>query len=893
MTIPQGTQFGPYKILEQIGSGGMGEVYRATDARLGRDVAIKILPASFASDADRLRRFEQEARSVAALNHPNILAVYDIGQQDAAPYLVSELLDGQSLRVLLETGALPQRKAIESGVQIAHGLAAAHDRGIVHRDLKPENIFILRDGRIKILDFGLAKLAQPEAASSDATLAQSHTSAGTVLGTAGYMAPEQVRGDAVDARTDIFAFGAVLYEMLSGIRAFKKDTAVETMTAVMREDPPDLADATRATAHPISPALDRIVRRCLEKSPEQRFQSAKDLSFALSSLSGSDTTSSVRAANVVATPGTNYLRWAAIAAAIIVATVMSWMFLRRQAAPTIQMQFSIAGTEEVSISHMALTLDGTQLAFVAPDPETELPMIWVQRVGSATITPIAGTLGASFPFWSPDNRSIGYFAHSKLWRISATGGSPQQLALALAGRGGTWNRQNIILFAPDADSGLYRVNADGSGFAPVTNALLDKFDADNHRWPVFLPDGKHFLYWSGTFAMSTDDHVSGIYVSDLDAKDQRLVQLCHCNFGFDQHRFYFADEHGELMSAPFDVDAARITGEPTVVARKVGYQPGVIWAAFTVSGNGTVIYNTGLASATSQLTWLDHTGKVLGILGSTGIQANPSISPDGTRVAVDIADTKSNNVDVWIKSITGQGDTRFTFDPSEDVTAVWSPDGKQIAWRSVPNHTALYVKPSDGLAKERSIFTLSALADDVPANAWTRDGKQVLVTYQKDRNSLMLFDVATGARTPVVPNAKANQMDGQFSPDGKWLAYQSDESGEWEIYVTSFPAQSGKWQISRGGGSEPRWSHDGNKIFYIAPNGFLNEVPVSSSEGFSSGTPTPLFQIHVRAPVSTTDMFSYDIAPDGHFLVNRYVKPDHIAPLTILLNASSPVVAQP
>ncbi len=893
MTIPQGTQFGPYKILEQIGSGGMGEVYRATDSRLGRDVAIKILPPSFAADTDRLRRFEQEARSVAALNHPNILAVYDIGQQDGAPYLVSELLDGESLRTVLDAGPMPQRKAIESGVQIAHGLAAAHDRGIVHRDLKPENIFVLRDGRIKILDFGLAKLAPPEPSSTEATVAQSHTSAGTVLGTAGYMAPEQVRGDAVDARTDIFAFGAVLYEMLSGVRAFKKDTAVETMTAVMREDPPDLAAAT--SSHPISPALDRIVRRCLEKNPEQRFQSAKDLSFALSSLSGADTTTSSRAAAVAALPATraNSLRWLLIAAAIILVAALSWLFARRQSAtPPTRMQFAIAGTEEISISHMALTVDGSRLAFIAPDPETELPMIWTQRIGSATITPVAGTLGGSYPFWSPDNRYLGYFANGKLWKISADGGTPQAIALALMGRGGSWSSQGVIIFAPNADTGLYRVNPDGSGLAPLTLVLLKQFHSDNHRWPVFLPDGKHFLYWSGSFAMRANDRVSGIYVSDLAGKEQRLVQLCHSNFGFDQHHFYFADDHGQLVSAPFDLDAVKVTGEPNVVSKKVGYQPGLLWAALTVSENGTVIFNPGIGASISLLTWIDRTGKILGTLGSPGVQDNPSISPDGTHVVVDIADTRSNNVDVWLKSTAGLGDTRFTFDPAEDVGGVWSPDGKQIAWRSVPDTAMLLVKPANGLAGDRVIARLND-SDDLVPNAWTHDGTQVLVTYQTDSESLLLFNAATGARTPILATKDSNQTNGQFSPDGRWLAYASDESGDWEVYVTSFPALSGKWQISRGGGSEPRWNPDGKEIFYIATNSFLNAVPVSSAEGFSSGTPVPLFQVHGRAPVSTTDMFTYDVAADGRrFLVNRYVKPEHIAPLTILLNTSSPAASQ-
>src|ERR1039457_7243298 len=382
MSLTPGTKLGPYEILAPIGAGGMGEVYRAKDTRLGRDVTLKILPESFAREPDRLRRFEQEARAVAALNHPNILAVFDIGQQDGSPFLVSELLEGESLRVALEGGALPQRKTIEYGVQIAHGLAAAHDKGIVHRDLKPENIFVTRDGRIKILDFGLAKLAQ-QMGSDELTLTGPNTAVGVVMGTASYMAPEQVRGEAADPRTDIFAFGAVLYEMLSGVRAFRRDTAAETMTAVLKDDPPELSDPGRF----VSPALDRIVRRCLEKNPEQRFQSARDLSFALSALSGTETSSVARAA--AAPRRAPLLPRLAVALALVAVAAATW-FVARRPQPTTRMQFALAVPDEMSISHMALSRDGSMLVFVAPEENSALPMLYVQRVGSASVMLLRG-----------------------------------------------------------------------------------------------------------------------------------------------------------------------------------------------------------------------------------------------------------------------------------------------------------------------------------------------------------------------------------------------------------------------------------------------------------------------------------------------------------------------
>ena len=470
MSLTSGAKLGPYEIQSPLGAGGMGEVYRARDTRLGRDVALKILPESFAREGDRLHRFEQEARAVAALNHPNILAIFDTGQDNGSPYLVSELLEGETLRAVLDAGVLPQRRTIEYGVQIAQGLAAAHDKAIVHRDLKPENIFVNKDGRIKILDFGLAKLAQKAsaaAADDGVTLTSSHTAAGVVMGTASYMAPEQVRGEAADPRTDIFAFGAVLYEMLSGKRAFRRDTPADTMTAVLKEDPPELSDP----GHPISPALDRIVRRCLEKNPEQRFQSAKDLSFALGALSGTDSSGAVRiAATRRKIPP---LLWAAVALALAAGAGVTWLLAKRPV-PESRMEFAIPVTGEVS--HMALSADGSMLAFVSPEESSGLPMVYVQHVGSATTTVLQGTEGASFPFWSPDGAYVAFFANSKLQKVSVSGGTPQALATVQAARGGSWGSRGVIIYSPDSGSAVWRVNADGSGVAPVTDHAFTELD---------------------------------------------------------------------------------------------------------------------------------------------------------------------------------------------------------------------------------------------------------------------------------------------------------------------------------------------------------------------------------------------------------------------------------
>jgi len=875
MPLAPGTKLGPYEILAPIGAGGMGEVYRAKDTRLGRDVALKILPESFAREPDRLRRFEQEARAVAALNHPNILAIHDIGQHNGTPFLVSELLEGESLRAALDRGPLPQRKTIEYGVQIAHGLAAAHEKGIVHRDLKPENVFVTKDGRIKILDFGLAKLAQQAGAGSDEVTLGSHTAVGVVMGTASYMAPEQVRGETADPRTDIFAFGAVLYEMLSGVRAFRRDTTAETMTAVLKDDPPELTGPLRL----VSPTLERIVRRCLEKSPEQRFQSARDLSFALSALSGTEASG---AARVTAGPRRfPLLLWAGFPLALAAVAAATWFIARRPVAAT-RMEFAIAVPEEMSVSHMALSRDGSMLAFISPEEKSALPMIYVQRVGSSTVIALPGTQGASYPFWSPDSSEVAFFANGKLQKISISGGTPQVLASALSGRGGSWGSKGVIIYAPDTQSPIHRINSDGTGMAAVTEQQIQD---QSHRWPLFLPDGKHFLFWAGNFGGVRDDRLSGIYRSSVDAKERKLVVLCHSSFGYDAHNLFFADDQRQLVSVPFDRSSGTVSGSTSVIATVVGFQPSTFWSAFTVAPNGTLIYNTGVGAAESALAWIDRSGKELGRIGDPAIMFNPALSPDNSRVAVDITDQKAKNVDVWIESTAGAGNSRFTFDPAEEVAGTWSRDGKMLAYRRADAEGAsLYLKAASGLEREKKRFTVSRMEDLLP-NSWSLDDKQILFTRQTPTGDhLELMNVAGGEPTRFV-TSQGSETNGQISPDGKWVAYASDESGNWEIYVTSFPAAAGKWQVSRGGGTEPRWRADGAEIFYIGRNGMLTAVSVNGATTFVTGTPTPLFPIYGRAPISSTDICTYDVAKDGkRFLVNRYVNPEHIPPLTILLN---------
>ncbi len=861
----------------------MGEVYRARDTRLERSVAIKVICLALV-DPDKLRRFEQEARSIAALNHPNILAIYDTGVHDGNPFLVTELLEGETLRERLSHGPLPVRKVVEIGSQVAHGLAAAHERGIIHRDLKPENIFLTNDGHAKLLDFGLAK-AQADAATSGSSMSQvltaSHsgaaqTSPGMVMGTAPYMAPEQVRGEKVDHRCDIFSFGAVLYEMLSGKRAFSGPSSVETMSAVLNAEPPEIDPNIKIPA-----GLERIVRHCLEKNPADRFQSARDLTFALGALSGSELTRALPGR-----PAKTWPRWLMFAAgaALLLAVAALGYLIRRPAANADRLEFTIPPAGEVT--HLALSPDGAMLAYVSPDDVSGEGMIYVQRVGKLTAAALNGTEGATYPFWSPDDSYVAFFAAGKLKKVAVSGGAPQVIANVVSARGGSWGKKDVIIYAPGAAGPLWRVNADGTDAQPLTDKVAT-VNEPSHRWPLFLPDGDHFFFWAGNFNESRDDRVSGIYVSSLAVKEKKLVVLTRSNPGFADGNVFYVDGKYSLLAAAVNEKNGNLVGRPHVVLNQVGFQPSTYWSAYTAAGNGTVVYHLNTAMPTSRLTWYDRSGKELGHVGEIGILSNPTLSPDGTRVAVDVSDAKAKNIDVWTYDLARGTSERFTFDPAEETTGVWSRDGSKLAFRSAAPGGVLRVRSANGLGSEGTIVNGDYGGFDLLPNSWVQEDKQVLATRQlgSGGSNLVLVSVAGKTITPL-SLGKGSEKNGQISPDGKWLAYASNETGDWEVYVTTFPTPGGKWQVSRGGGSEPRWRNDGNEIFYVGPKGELTSVSVDTRNGFSCGTPLPLFQLQARSPVSSTDLYTYDVAADGkRFLVNRYVKPVTIPPLNILLNS--------
>jgi Tol biopolymer transport system component len=910
MPLAAGTRLGPYEIAAPLGAGGMGEVYRARDPRLGRDVAVKVLPSAFATDRERLQRFEQEARATAALNHPNILAIHDIGHDasgQAALYIVSELLEGETLRQrlqeqaaaprrshrapALDQGPLPARKAIEYAVQMARGLAAAHEKGIVHRDLKPENIFVTADGRVKILDFGLARLTEtaspvdgvsalPTVSPAAGAADRPDTLPGVVLGTVGYMSPEQVRGLPADHRSDLFSLGAVLYEMLSGRRAFRRETSADTMGAILSADPSGL----QGPEHSISPAVARIVERCLEKAPAARFQTASDLAFAMEALSGQ-----VAPAEVVrAAPWRRRLplAWVAVTALLLTAVVALGGLLYRGRAPadhqvyraSISVPGSLGGG--VDALSFAVSPDGRRLAFAGPDASGRV-MLWVRLLDSLAAQPLAGTEGAAAPFWSPDSRFIGFVARGKLMKIDASGSPPFTLADSSLSVPGTWSRDDVILFTPAAGSPLWRVPAAG-GRASEATTLDTTAGETAHAFPLFLPDGRRFLY------RAIGEATPGLYAGSLDSPERTRILENAINVQFGHGSLLYLRDT-TLVARPFDPSRLAFGGDevplaervwiPTTALRPLGQPSG----AFSASDTGVLVYQA-TQSEGSQLVWFDRTGRAVGVLGDPADYADVFLSPDGLHASASIG-ASGGARDIWTFDVARNLRTRLTFDAGNEFEGVWTTDNRWIAFNSSRRgRLDLYIKPADGTGREELLVEDD---QDKFAQSWSPDGRFLLyiAIAQGEGNQQDLWIVPLAGDRKPYPFLQTEFSEGvgaQFSPDGRWIAYTSNESGRQEVYVAAFPGPGGKWPVSTAGGLLPRWRRDGREIFYFEAGNSRVMVAEVESAGptLHVGPVRPLFNVR---PAGARAF--YDAAPDGRrFLVNTALAAQDQVPLTLLVN---------
>ena len=841
MPLLAGALLGPYQIISPIGAGGMGEVYRARDTRLDREVAIKVLPAQVAGREDLQQRFEREARAISSLHHPHICSLYDIGLQDGAPYLVMELLAGEPLDKRIERGALPLEEALRIAIQIADALDQAHGKGVVHRDLKPGNVMLTATGA-KLLDFGLAKAIEPQKGaatlSSLPTQTRALTTEGTILGTLAYMAPEQLEGKEVDARTDIFALGALLYEMLTGKQAFSGDSHASLITSIMSSDPAPVS----AVQPMATPALERAIRKCLAKSPDQRWQSVRDLMSELQWIAEGGSQGGVSAPVMAPHRSPGRAAWLAVgsmAALLIPLVAVAILHLREQAPVQNVVRFEIAPPDKSvlrSIDIPTPSPDGQRIVFSAVGAEQK-SRLWIRSLDTPGLQPVAGTEGAALPFWSPDGRKIGFIADGKLKRVDATGG-PAHIICELNNNFGaaSWNQDGVILFGRNGI--LMRVSAEGGEPKPVEGG--SKRDLTRY-WPQFLPDGKHFLYNSESDPR--DD--GGVYAGSLDGGARKKL------LGGDSKAIYAGlgyllfNRSDTLYAQPFDPKRIELKGDSVPLAEHVLTFGTTAGANFFTSSNGVLAYRTGTRGADFELAWFDRSGKRLSTVGPPAQFTNPALSPDERWLAVGKMDLETKTRDLWLYDLVRGTSTRLTFDPGDDLNPAWSPDGKRIAFTAKrKGERDIYLMDANG-TREPELMLQTPKRKNV--EQWSPDGKYLVFNLEaSDMNSDLYVLPLSGERKaiPFLTSPFTEDM-GQISPNGRWIAYRSNESGTSEVYVQTFtpgdPAPRRKWRISTDGGMEPQWRRDGKELFYLRGSTLMAVDIKSDGREFEAGLPNPLF----------------------------------------------------
>jgi serine/threonine protein kinase/Tol biopolymer transport system component len=893
MTLAAGTKLGSYQITGAIGAGGMGEVYLAHDTKLGRDVAIKVLPEAFAHDADRLSRFQREAKMLASLNHSNIAVIHGLEESNGTHYLVMELVSGETLADRIKRdGAVPVEESLAIAKQIAEALEAAHEKGIIHRDLKPANVKVTPEGKVKVLDFGLAKAFAGDTSTEDMgnspTLSMAATMQGVILGTAAYMSPEQAKGKAVDKRTDIFAFGAVLYELLTGKQAFHGEDVTDILGAVLRMEP-DWSQLPEATPT----AIRTLLRRCLRKDKRQRLSDATDVRI---EIEDAIATPKDLVATQAAPETKGWREQVALAVAgVLMLSLAAVSFIHFRETPPEQrvVRFQVPAPAKSNIALFNLSPDGRWLVFPAGGK------LWLRALDSLQTQPLPGTEGASTllrgsEFWSPDSQYIAFFSQGKLRKIAFAGGPAQTLCDVGIFGGGTWNRDGVILFS-DTRLGLFRVPEAGGAAVQVTKGG----DAGFNVTPEFLPDGRHFLYT----ITSGKAEAAGIYVGSLDGQQagQRLLSdasnasyapaLAPGAASAGRRGYLVFHRGGTLMAQPFDPVRLALTGAVLPVTEGVATRRDI--GLFSVSNNGTLAYLSGGSSgAATQLVWKDRTGKSTGTFGPPGAYNDFQLAPDEKRIVFD-ADPSGSNQDVWVLDSVRGTTSRLTFDPAQDNVPMWSPDGLRIVWPSRRGGSYdLYVKAANGTGNEDLLVKMGTI--NGWASDWSKDGRYLLYQRPGEKTGQDLWiapqlpEGAGGDRKPFpYLQSQFDESEGKFSPDGRWVAYVSNESGRNEIYVQSFPLSGAKFQISTGGGAQPKWRKDGTELFYVAEDRMLMAVPVrlgrTPAEPFQPGSPKPLFAVPTYS--IALNGRDYAVSNDGQrFLVSGVEESGEAPPVTVVLN---------
>ena len=886
MALTSGTKLGPYEIESALGAGGMGEVYRARDTRLDRTVAVKILPAHLSSNLEAKQRFEREARAISSLNHPHICTLHDVGHQDGTDYLVMEFLEGETLADRLIKGELPLDQVLRYGLEICDGLEKAHQTGVIHRDLKPSNVMLTKSGA-KLMDFGLAKAipkTAPSVSSLTATLPgpstdQPLTAHGTLVGTFQYMSPEQLEGQDADARSDIFALGAVLYEMTTGNRAFTGKTQASIVAAILTSEPPPIS-----AGQPMSPpALDRAVKLCLAKDPEQRFQNVHDVKLQLEWITEGGSQTGVPAP-VAARRKNRERALAAVALVLAVVVVaLGFAYLHRPTNDARSLRSSILPPENTSFaggvatSGYALSPDGTRLVFSGQSVEGKQGL-WMRSLNALTAQELAGTENGTVPFWSPDGQSVGFFANGKLKKMLASGGSVQEICDAPMGRGGTWNAQDVIVFAPTIGGPLFRVSANGGVPTPVTQ--LDPSTGETtHRWPDFLPDGVHFLYLG---RQTSPARPSAVYVGSLDSLSHKKILDVMSEAHYAAPGYLLFGRNNTLFAQRFDVSSSTLKGEAEPVAGDVSADVRNLRTGFSVSQSGELVYSSSGTSDT-ELIMTDRSGKQLTVLETSGNYSSLKLSPDGQKLAVSETDHLTGASTIWIFDL--KTNVRFHFTFGTGANPVWSPDGSQVAFTSSRvGAFNVYVKPMSGAIEEKA---LHASPDDERPQSWSADGRFLILDSrpQSRQNSpeIAVLPLTGDGKLFSYLNAPYANAGGELSPDGRWLAYVSNESGRSEVYVTAFPEAKGKWQVSSSGATSPRWRSDGRELFFSQIDGILMAAEVTAGkDSFTFASVKPLSD---RRVFQNNYSSTYDVFPDGQRFVMTAIKPEGIhAPLTLVTN---------
>jgi len=908
MALTSGTKLGPYQIESPLGAGGMGEVYRARDTRLDRTVAIKILPSHLADDPQAKQRFEREAKTISSLNHPHICTLHDVGSQEGIAYLVMEHVQGESLDARLKKGPLPLKQALECGVQICDALEKAHRAGIVHRDLKPGNIMLTAAGA-KLLDFGLAKPtsavfgaqaltnAGPMTPSTPtmnlsglAGTVGTLTQQGTIVGTFQYMAPETLQGKEADARSDIFSFGCVLYEMLTARRAFEGKSQISVASAILEHEPELISKV-----QPMAPmALDHVVSECLAKDPEERWQNAADVGRELRWVaSGGSGVNPLPVVKALAHWRERAV-WAAVAGVLLGAIV--W-FALKSAPPAPIMRSYLPPPAETGFDFTGdfsgppvIAPDGSAVAFSARKPK-EGTFLWVQILNELTARKIEGSEGAAFPFWSADSKSLGFFASGHLKKVAASGGPITVLADAPNARGGAWNQDNVIIFEPDYRESLWRVNASGGTSARLTSMETHKHTT--HRWPRFLPDGKHFIFFATNHSGGSEQ---GIYFGSLDDGTYRRVLEADSDAQY-ASGYLIYHLQSQLLAQKFDPATGQVSGDPLTVADFVEYDSSTWHTSFATSQSGLLIYEPGTKSMGSDLVWLDRSGKITGKVADRGFyKGSGRFSPDGKRIATGVGDPEA---DIWVFDLAHGSRTRLTFGGATYLGPSWSPDGQRVAYvrlsgATVVTGSSLHAHQANGNGQDEVLVDQNTPGQPVTLlwPQWSADRKYLAYMGQSGPNATIWAMPVTGDKKPfpVVQstNPQARIFQFRLSPDGRWLAYTSTETGREETYVTHFPTGSGKWQVSQNGGLFPLWRGDSKEIYFMGFNSnATTQVFAASVNGvgdtFEAGQVRTLFAISYTAPIG----YPYDVSPDGQKFIQATSPEGVSTPLVLVTNWTS------